>query len=135
MKQNIPFAFLFLTGFCNAFVGQTTTKFLVKNNPPSFMSSYDVDSDEDAEQRLGESNGERVKIETVEIPNFPVNGNSQTGRYGDVLASIGLGDKLKHAGMLPEERVVSSFDIFCNRELNQAAITAIGFDMVSEVYL
>ena len=56
--------------------------------------------------------------------------NGAKGRYDDTLTSLGLNDKLKHAKNLPKDRVVTSYDVFCNREMKQDAITAIGFDMV-----
>jgi hypothetical protein len=134
MRRDNIFTIFCLTGVCNAFVGPSMTKTVVKNVPHNFMSSYEVDSDEDAEQRLGESSGKSASLKSGEVPTVVVNGNAMSGRYDDVLASVGLEGKIKHAGHLPEERVISSFGIFCNRELNLNAITAIGFDMVSMLY-
>ncbi|CAJ1966838.1 unnamed protein product [Cylindrotheca closterium] len=98
-------------------------------SPPTspMMSSYEVDSDEDAEQRMGEGNPARTIPESV-VVRKQANGGA-SNRYADVLASVGLDGKLNQADSLPKERIVSSYDIFCNRELKQEAITAIGFDM------
>jgi hypothetical protein len=90
--------------------------------------SYDVDEDEDAEQRLGEN---PVILETTTIAE-PVESRvsgGNAGRYDDLIASVGLEGKLKHAGGLPAERTISSFDVFCNRELKHDNVPAIGFDM------
>jgi hypothetical protein len=122
---------IILIGACDAFVGQTVTKGRSSlDNPSRLMASYEVDSDEDAEQRLGEGAMLNENPFAAVMENAYVNGNADAGRYGDVLASVGLQGKLKHTDKLPKDRVVSSYDIFCNRELKQDAIAAIGFDMV-----
>lgn len=95
---------------------------------PEPQSSYDVDEDEDAEQRLGETQVVLEEKPEVERLVAHVNGKGK-GRYDDLIASVGLEGKLKHAGNLPQKRKVSSFDIFCNRELTHGAVSAIGFDM------
>lgn len=119
-----------LIGTSAAFVGNS-----VKGRPsmlslptPPMMSSYEVDSDEDAEQRLGEGINAQTIQESI-VMEDSVNGDSDD-RYEGVLRSVGLDGKLNHANSLPKERTVSSYDVFCNRELKQEAITAIGFDMV-----
>lgn len=95
---------------------------------PPMMSSYEVDSDEDAEQRLGEESP--VQIIPAATATEQVVESGSCNRYDDVLSSLGLDGKLKHAHKLPPERIISSSDVFCNRDLKQEAITAIGFDMV-----
>lgn len=105
------------------------------------MSSADVGSDEDAEQRLGGNSttggGLGVGLEEA-LTTFDVNGvvNNLGGastdrgdRFKQLLSSVGLEGKLKHASNLPAERKVSVYDIFCNRELRLENIVAIGFDM------
>ncbi len=49
--------------------------------------------------------------------------------FKELLTSVGLEGKLKHASDLPLNRKVSVYDIFCNRELKLDRIVAIGFDM------
>lgn len=121
-----------LIGTASAFVGNSQSMHrrpsIVSPPTKTMMSSYEVDSDEDAEQRLGEGKKTRAASKSVVVEES-VNGDA-SNRYEDVLASVGLDGKLKHANSLPKDRIVSSYDIFCNRELNLAAISAIGFDMV-----
>merc|ERR1712238_259541 len=50
-------------------------------------------------------------------------------RFQGLLACVGLEGKLTHVTDLPAERKVSTYDIFCNRELKLGACKAIGFDM------
>ena len=119
-----------LIGKTAAFMGNSMNR-APRLSPPTtlMMSSYEVDSDEDAEQRLGEH--PQVYPESVVVEEH-VNGDAAAvNRYEDVLKSVGLEGKLKHANDLAAERTVSSYDVFCNRELKQEAIKAIGFDMVS----
>ena len=89
-------------------------------------STADVDADEDAEQRLGDDyeNGAANGIDGGE---FTV-GNGPD-RWDGLLASTGLEGKLRHVTDLPDERTVSTFDVFCNRELKMENLAAIGFDM------
>jgi hypothetical protein len=102
-----------------------TLSFLQSSPEPS--SSYDVDSDSDAEQRLGETPvGPAMMGE--ESSDHDVNGK-HGGRFNGLIASVGLQGKLKHTSNLPEKRNISGFDIFCNRELKLDAVRAIGFDM------
>jgi len=90
------------------------------------VCSADVDADEDAEQRLGgELNGESTN--GVVDEQFSVDGGSN--RWEGLLASTGLEGKLRHVVDLPQERKVSTFDVFCNRELKMENLKAIGFDM------
>jgi hypothetical protein len=93
------------------------------------ISSADVDSDEDAEQRLGDDgtiihdDGEGFSVDS----SSPVNGN--VSRFEGLLSSVGLEGKLTHVTDLPAERKVSTYDIFCNREIKLGNCKAIGFDM------
>jgi len=104
----------------------SSTKLHQSSSPDGgILSSADVDSDEDAEQRLGDaSNGESTN--GIDNKEFVVEGSD---RWEGLLASTGLEGKLKHVGDLPKERKVSTFDIFCNRELKVENLKAIGFDM------
>ena len=90
------------------------------------LSTADVDADEDAEQRLGDEyeNGTSNGIGGEE---FAVGDGPD--RWDGLLASTGLQGKLKHVTDLPDERKVSTFDVFCNRELKMENLKAIGFDM------
>jgi hypothetical protein len=93
------------------------------------ISSADVDSDEDAEQRLGDDdtiviNGDG---DGFSVDSNPGNGNGS--RFEGLLSSVGLEGKLTHVTDLPAERKVSTYDIFCNRELKLGNCKAIGFDM------
>lgn len=54
---------------------------------------------------------------------------SSRGRYDDLIAEVGLENKLKQVGNLPQKRKVSCYDVFCNRELKQGKLAAVGFDM------
>jgi len=90
------------------------------------VSSADVDWDEDAEQRLGSGIDIAGAIDAND-------GEFQVGdgpdRWEGLLASTGLEGRLRHVVDLPDERKVSTFDIFCNRELKMDNLAAIGFDM------
>ena len=92
----------------------------------AMSSSYDIDSDEEAEQRIGEHPIGHVS-ESVATSN--TNGYASGGRYDDLLAQVGLEGKLKHVSTLPPKRKASCYDIFCNRELKQDKLVAVGFDM------
>jgi hypothetical protein len=95
---------------------------LAAQDPSS--SSYDVDTDEEAEQHMGE------KPNSTEDPVVTCNGGpGPAGRYDDLISAVGLEGTLKHVNDLPAERKVGMYDIFCNRELQQEGIGAIGFDM------
>eukprot|EP00980_Cylindrotheca_fusiformis_P014607 scaffold3956_cov99-Cylindrotheca_fusiformis.AAC.4 len=122
---------LILIGSSDAFIGQTykCDRYALEDSPMRLMSSYEVDSDEDAEQRMGEGTVIIQDSEFTRNEDKNVNGVAKKSRFDDVLASVGLEGKLKHSNLIPKERVVSSYDIFCNRELKQEAIKAIGFDM------
>ncbi|KAG7346317.1 HAD superfamily hydrolase [Nitzschia inconspicua] len=94
---------------------------------PQSHLSVDVDSDEDAEQRLGENNFSTTTV----VPNGTVNGDGERvpSRFDNLLKSVGLEGKLKNLDKLPPKTKLSVRDIFCNRELNLSQIKAIGFDM------
>lgn len=88
------------------------------------VSSADVDSDEEAEQRLGDEFDDANGVNGGE---FALGDGAD--RWNGLLASTGLKGKLRHVTDLPDERTVSTFDIFCNRELKMQNLAAIGFDM------
>jgi hypothetical protein len=116
---------------------QRMTSLLSFSIRPTGKSSVDVDSDEDAEQRLGD----REPSTTTLLVNTTVNGDYvkhlvslNNGAFDrssldELLKSVGLDGKLQQLDILPPERKVSIFDIFCNRELKMSHIKAIGFDM------
>lgn len=57
------------------------------------------------------------------------NGKS-SDRFNGLLNSVNLKGKLKHVtDVLPSQRKVSTYDVFCNRELKLSNLKAIGFDM------
>ena len=94
-------------------------------------TSYEVDSsDQNAEQRLGKGS---VDPATSPLEEHFANGAAKgkgKHRFSDLLASVGLDDsQVQHAKNLPDARVISPSDIFCNRELKLSGIRAIGFDM------
>ena len=130
MQERLLIAYL-LIGASAGFVGNSMKRLPSVLSPPTspMMSSYEVDSDEDAEQRLGDTTRTPTIPESVFVEE-PVSSNS-ANRYDDVLKAVGLDGKLNHAKTLPSERTISCYDVFCNRELKQEAIKAIGFDMVS----
>lgn len=106
-------------------------------------STVDVDSDEDAEQRLGVDDGLTTTTTTTPTQTAELNGGetvngighpqqstfSSGGRFDGLLQSVGLDGKLRHLNELPAERKISVRDIFCNRELKLDHVKAIGFDM------
>eukprot|EP00579_Thalassiosira_antarctica_P001816 CAMPEP_0201867902 /NCGR_PEP_ID=MMETSP0902-20130614/1988_1 /ASSEMBLY_ACC=CAM_ASM_000551 /TAXON_ID=420261 /ORGANISM="Thalassiosira antarctica, Strain CCMP982" /LENGTH=648 /DNA_ID=CAMNT_0048393167 /DNA_START=98 /DNA_END=2044 /DNA_ORIENTATION=- len=95
-------------------------------------SSYDIDTDGDAEQSLAETpatngiNGKSVIDD--DDTNGEVNGNyAGPDRFSSLLSKMNL--SLASLKDLPTHRPVSSDDVFCNRELRLDNIRAIGFDM------
>jgi hypothetical protein len=96
-------------------------------------TSYEVDSsDQDAEQRLGKGSVDSATPAVEEHFANGAAGNKGKGkhRFSDLLASVGLDDsQVQHVKQLPDARVISPSDIFCNRELKLSGIRAIGFDM------
>lgn len=90
------------------------------------VSTADVDTDEDAEQRLGGEYGSGT-ANGIDGGEFLVGDGPD--RWDGLLASTGLEGKLRHVTDLPDERTVSTFDVFCNRELKMENLKAIGFDM------
>ena len=89
-------------------------------------SSADVGFDEDAEQRLG---GEFTTDNANGMDDGEFSVVDGSDRWQGLLASTGLEGRLTHVTDLPAERKVSTFDIFCNRELKMDNLAAIGFDM------
>lgn len=94
-------------------------------------TSYEVDSsDQESEQHLGEHEVEPPTSLADEPVVRAAAGFDEGGRYDELLQSVGLDDgQIKHAKRLPDSRLVSPNDIFCNRELKLDGIKAIGFDM------
>jgi 5' nucleotidase family len=82
-----------------------------------WASSVDIDSDEEAIHP--------VKQGGVDNANGEIGG----GRYDDLVADLGLEGKLKRIHLLPSKRKVSPYDVFCNREVKQEKLAAVGFDM------
>ncbi len=93
-------------------------------------TSYEVDSsDQDAEQRLGRRSVDSPVAEDFSVESTNTNGAGKH-RFSDLLASVGLDDsQVQHVKKLPDARVISPTDVFCNRELKLSGIRAIGFDM------
>ena len=91
-------------------------------------SSYDVDVDEDAEQRLSSDHPMSIDMGGVNGDSIPCRTFS---RYHNLVNEVGLGSMLTSSLLedMPQKRPVSPNDIFCNRELKLGAIRAIGFDM------
>jgi len=58
-----------------------------------------------------------------------VNGGAAACTYQEVLDAVGLSGKLSETTMSIPPRVVSTWDVFCNREIKMDQIRAIGFDM------
>jgi hypothetical protein len=98
-------------------------------------TSYEVDSsDQDAEQRLGKRSVDSPAAQDISAESTNTNGAAGKGkgkhRFSDLLASVGLDDsQVQHVKKLPDARVISPSDVFCNRELKLSGIRAIGFDM------
>ena len=105
---------------------------LLLSNTHDETTSYEVDEDEESEQLLHDR----------PVPFFPtpvvveesvVNGDiipstTSSGRYSQVLSEVGL-NNLKQVHQIPSKHVISTNDVFCNRELRLGGIRAIGFDM------
>ncbi|KAL9191317.1 hypothetical protein ACHAXT_001023 [Thalassiosira profunda] len=94
---------------------------------PDETSSYDVDTDEEAEQSLAEApvNGKSTLVQDTGV-NGKVSGNAPH-RFAPLLDKMDL--DLESLKDLPTNRPISSNDVFCNRELRFDGIKAIGFDM------
>jgi hypothetical protein len=105
-------------------------------------TSYEVDlGDQDAEQRLGNQPldssdavttpaAQELGVSTESSSTTSVGAENKRHRFSDLLASVGLDDsQVQHVKHLPNARVISPSDIFCNRELKLGGIRAIGFDM------
>ena len=104
------------------------------NSLCKLFSSYEVDSDEDAEQRLSEringDGGTAVKpmpsLADVD-ENESIDTNSH--RYKKLLQEVGLEGQLKQTSNLSNSRTISDRGVFCNREIKLGSLKAIGFDM------
>ena len=88
-------------------------------------SSIDILSDGEADRKISQKNVHPLN-ETF-VPR--ATGDSGEGRYDDLVVDLGLEGKLKQIGRLPSKRKVSPYDVFCNRELKQRKLAAVGFDM------
>ena len=92
------------------------------------LSTYDIDTDENAEQSLADT---PMTSGANGLPSSPQTVNGDTGnvenRYASLLESMDL--DIPSLKDLPSQRPISSNDVFCNRELRLDNIRAIGFDM------
>eukprot|EP00559_Dactyliosolen_fragilissimus_P000702 CAMPEP_0184866656 /NCGR_PEP_ID=MMETSP0580-20130426/23149_1 /TAXON_ID=1118495 /ORGANISM="Dactyliosolen fragilissimus" /LENGTH=592 /DNA_ID=CAMNT_0027366451 /DNA_START=122 /DNA_END=1900 /DNA_ORIENTATION=+ len=95
------------------------------------ISSYDVDSDEEAEQLLAEHviNGSNPSTSTLGGDYSGESTMSTSSRFGPLLSDLGLEGQISTLDKLPPKRPLSSDDVFCNRELKLDGVRAIGFDM------
>lgn len=93
----------------------------------TMATSYDTDSDDSDKLQRQRGTSLGSSSETSGSRMFP--GDSSATRYDDLIADVGLEGKLKHAGDLPPQHAISCYDIFCNRELKQEKLAAVGFDM------
>jgi len=119
-----------------SFTSQTSSKLF--STLPDETSSYDIDTDEDAEQSLAEKpvvSGINGRSPSSADDN-DINGNKANGdandyagprRFAPLLDKMNL--SLASLQDLPAHRPISSDDVFCNRELRLDNIRAIGFDM------
>jgi len=113
--------FLCAQGFL---VGTGSMTMPVRNVRPNAVStkvsasSVDIESSGEAEQTTIESKTMNGMHE-----------DSEGGRYDELVANLGLEGKLKQVGSLPPNRKVSPYGVFCNRELKQKKLAAVGFDM------
>lgn len=98
------------------------------------LSSYEVDTDADAEQRLADAglpvkvNGEKDEVPILHstLPHFQQLGSTD---YDQLLSSVGLTNSVHQVTNLPKDHVISNRDVYCNRELRMSAIRSVGFDM------
>jgi hypothetical protein len=86
-------------------------------------------------------NDEETQTTTIRVPpiTVPVNGSTSGALSADVatlahsnnsmLKAVGLDGKLSDTTLTIPQRVVSTSDVFCNREMKIDQIKAIGFDM------
>ncbi|GKY99272.1 hypothetical protein MPSEU_000882300 [Mayamaea pseudoterrestris] len=114
---------------------QSTSTRLFADRKAEVSSSYEVDSDEDAEQRLdGEDSGSATDHHHEQLPTLEQvqqsTCGSSTNRFTSVLQQVGLDlSHFTHVSQLPLKRPITPYDIFCNREIKMSGILAIGFDM------
>jgi len=87
-----------------------------------WASSIDILNDGEAGREISPK-----KLHPLNETCFP--GDFGGGRYDDLVVDLGLEGKLKQIGRLPSKRKVSPYDVFCNRELKQRKLAAVGFDM------
>ena len=93
----------------------------------SETSSYDVDTDEEAEQSLAQSPVIGDAKSSIYLNGNTIDASTPEGR-ANLLSELSL-DLSTTIASLPEHRTVSSTDVFCNRELRLDNIRAVGFDM------
>lgn len=90
-----------------------------------WASTIDILNDGEAERKISQKN-----LHPLDEPFVPsAYGDFGGGRYDDLIVDLGLEGKLKQIGRLPSKRKVSPYDVFCNRELKQSKLAAVGFDM------
>jgi len=93
----------------------------------SELSSYDVDTDEGAEQSLAQSPVNDDAKSSIYLNGNTIDASTPEGR-ANLLSELNLHLSTTVAS-LSEHRTVSSTDVFCNRELRMDNIRAVGFDM------
>lgn len=82
--------------------------------------------------RSSEVDENKVTEDIVSTTQTNGEGSVAGGRYDQVLTELDLDNDsglLNQVRKLPQKRIVSPYDIFCNRELKMSGIKAIGFDM------
>ena len=98
---------------------------------PDETSTYDIDSDEEAEQSLADrplnGNSESSSNDNNVNGNSVNGGSTSLDRFAPLLDKMNL--SLASIQDLPTYRPISSNDVFCNRELRLDNLRAIGFDM------
>jgi len=77
--------------------------------------------------------GSEMRAESVD-QEIQLNGASTAAscRYSGFLEEVGLGDEVEVMNQitkLPSKRAISTYDVFCNRDLRLEGIRAVGFDM------
>jgi hypothetical protein len=105
---------------------------LLRDKDPT-VSSYQVADIEDRLQNVSTLENPLDQLQSTkssDVPPTTLDGIYSTNRYSALLTSVGLEPhQMKHVMDLPSKHVVTSHDVFCNRELNLRGVRAIGFDM------
>jgi hypothetical protein len=94
-------------------------------NDDDSMSTYEVDEDEQSEERLSASSAATANGGRPVVLSPPRTGD--VPRYEQLLEDVGL-EGLHHVKSLASHRKVTPNNIFCNRELRMEGIKAIGFE-------